>query len=219
MNKQYIGIYQLEITGVCPAEGCFHGTCILGVCRCELPYRGVNCSSVTTPLLLRAIENQTAVEGIPFELYAYNILQEGDEPLLWSINAQQTDIQLRMNNQSSRISFYWANPVARFDPYQVTVTANQILTNIEDQRTFYLTVSFAYTVSVSFAQNISRTNITQMNPLLIISGHILPRNPQYQVSLARTKVLVWIELNGSYRQYLEKVYVNENGKIGRCGLV
>ena len=203
MNKQYIGMYALEITGVCPAEGCSHGTCILGVCRCQPPYRGANCSSVTIPLALRTIENQTAVEGSPFELYVNDILQQGDEPLLWSINVQQTDVQLRMNNQSSGLSFYWANPIARFDPYEITVTANQIQTSITDQRTFYLTVSFA--------QNISRTNITQTNSLLIISGHILPLNSHYQVSLARTKVLVWIELNGSYRQYLEKVYVDENG--------
>ncbi|CAF3030136.1 unnamed protein product [Rotaria sp. Silwood2] len=65
----------------CPLTGCNHGYCVLGTCRCQYPYFGVNCSLLPIPPILTTIPDVTLIEMSSFSLNLSKYLTQGDAPL------------------------------------------------------------------------------------------------------------------------------------------
>ncbi|CAF2896664.1 unnamed protein product, partial [Rotaria sp. Silwood2] len=180
----------------CPLTGCNHGYCVLGTCRCQYPYFGVNCSLLPIPPILTTIPDVTLIEMSSFSLNLSKYLTQGDAPLDWYLSGTIIP-DLSIDSYSGLLA--WPLAVASFTPYNITVNVHQSSTDVIIQQSFAINVDLGYNVTVRFQNS---QQILTKKPILGINGQIVNNS----IGLNNRIVKVWVRIN-NIRRYLPTITV------------
>ena len=196
---------------LCPDTRCNNGFCFRGECNCLPGWIGEACNASVIPVQLPAtLPDWLVFEAQPVTREALAVLA-GTAPMFWSLSGAPSGMAI--GGTSAVIT--WGAPVARAEPYVVSITVQNNLhagsTN-SATATMHVLVPLSYNVSLRITQvgygglelaDVSGLPTTTVHPVkqggyIKIVGHANPIVPN--ASVARVPIHLWIHRPGQAAQ-------------------